>query len=213
MITSYKDLTLDKYLALRNIDVEQEEIDIQSQMLAVLNDCTVDEILDLKLDEYHKLVGQMSFLLNEPNPIKKVPNEITINKNKYEVIKDARSMTAGQFIDYQNYIKDINTTEKNLPLLMTCFLIPKGKKYGDYDFVEVAKDMGQLPIEMVLGLAGFFFRKSQKLISNTLTYLDWMVKKMKKRETNKEIVAKMEEATEKLHTLKNLVNGGDGLLS
>lgn len=213
MITSYKDLTLDKYLALRNIDVEQEEIDIQSQMLAVLNDCTVDEILDLKLDEYHKLVGQMNFLLNEPNPIKKVPNEITINKNKYEVIKDARSMTAGQFIDYQNYIKDINTTEKNLPLLMTCFLIPKGKKYGDYDFVEVAKDMGQLPIEMVLGLAGFFFRKSQKLISNTLTYLDWMVKKMKRRETNKEIVAKMEEATEKLHTLKNLVNGGDGLLS
>ena len=212
MITSYKDLTLDKYLALRNIDVEQEEIDIQSQMLAVLNDCTVDEILDLKLDEYHKLVGQMSFLLNEPNPIKKVPNEITINKNKYEVIKDARSMTAGQFIDYQNYIKDINSTEKNLPLLMTCFLIPKGKKYGDYDFVEVAKDMGQLPIEMVLGLAGFFFRKSQKLISNTLTYLDWMVKRMRKREKNKEIVAKMEEATEKLHTLKNLVNGGDGLL-
>ena len=213
MITSYKDLTLDKYLALRNIDVEQEEIDIQSQMLAVLNDCTVDEILDLKLDEYHKLVGQMNFLLNEPNPIKKVPNEITINKNKYEVIKDARSMTAGQFIDYQNYIKDINSTEKNLPLLMTCFLIPKGKKYGDYDFVEVAKDMGQLPIEMVLGLAGFFFRKSQKLISNTLTYLDWMVKRMRKREKNKEIVAKMEEATEKLHTLKNLVNGGDGLLS
>ena len=212
MITSYKDLTLDKYLALRNIDVEQEEIDIQSQMLAVLNDCTVDEILDLKLDEYHKLVGQMNFLLNEPNPIKKVPNEITINKNKYEVIKDARSMTAGQFIDYQNYIKDINSTEKNLPLLMTCFLIPKGKKYGDYDFVEVAKDMGQLPIEMVLGLAGFFFRKSQKLISNTLTYLDWMVKRMRKREKNKEIVAKMEEATEKLHTLKNLVNGGDGLL-
>lgn len=212
MITSYKDLTLDKYLALRNIDVEQEEIDIQSQMLAVLNDCTVDEILDLKLDEYHRLVGQMNFLLNEPNPIKKVPNEITINKNKYEVIKDARSMTAGQFIDYQNYIKDINSTEKNLPLLMTCFLIPKGKKYGDYDFVEVAKDMGQLPIEMVLGLAGFFFRKSQKLISNTLTYLDWMVKRMRKREKNKEIVAKMEEATEKLHTLKNLVNGGDGLL-
>ena len=212
MITSYKDLTLDKYLALRNIDVEQEEIDIQSQMLAVLNDCTVDEILDLKLDEYHRLVGQMNFLLNEPNPIKKVPNEITINKNKYEVIKDARSMTAGQFIDYQNYIKDINSTEKNLPLLMTCFLIPKGKKYGDYDFVEVAKDMGQLPIELVLGLAGFFFRKSQKLISNTLTYLDWMVKRLRKREKNKEIVAKMEEATEKLHTLKNLVNGGDGLL-
>lgn len=213
MITNYKDLTLDKYLQLRAIDLEQEEIDIQSQMLAVLNDCTVDEILDLKLDEYHKLVGQMSFLMEEPKPIKKVPNEVSIGKNKYEVIKDARSMTAGQFIDYQNYIKDINTTEKNLPLLMTCFLIPKGKKYGDYDFVEVADDMRQLPIEMVLGLAGFFFRKSQKLISNTLTYLDWTVKRMSKKEKNKEILTKMEEARQKLHTLKNLVNGGGGLLS
>jgi hypothetical protein len=213
MINNYKDLTLEKYLELRAIPLDQEEIDIQSQMLAVLNDCTVDEILDLKLDEYHKLVGQMSFLTEEPQPVKKVPREVTIGKNKYEVIKDARSMTAGQFIDYQNYIKDINTTEKNLPLLMTCFCIPKGKKYGDYDFVEVADDMKKLPIEMVLGLAGFFFRKSQRLIDNTLTYLDWTVKRMQKREKNKEIVEKMTEARQKLHILKSLVKDGDGLLS
>ena len=122
-------------------------------------------------------------------------------------------MTAGQFIDYQNYIKDINTTEKNLPLLMTCFCIPKGKKYGEYDFVEVSNDMKKLPIEMVLGLAGFFFRKSQRLIDNTLTYLDWMVKRMSKREKNKEIAEKMTEARQKLHILKDLVKDGDGLLS
>lgn len=212
MINSYKELTLEKYLELRSIDLEQEEIDIQSQMLAILNDCTVDEILDLKLDEYHKLVGEMSFLTEEPKPVKKVPREITIGKNRYDVIKDARAMTAGEFIDYQNYIKDINTTEKNLPLLMTCFCIPHGKKYGDYDFDEVVEDMKQLPIEMVLGLAGFFFRKSQRLLDSTLTYLDWTVKRMQKKEKNREIAEKMMEARARLHTLKSLVNDGDGYL-
>ena len=143
MINNYKDLTLEKYLALREIDLEQEEIDIQSEMLAILNDCTVDEILSLKLTEYHNLVNEMSFLLEEPKPLKKVPNEIKIGDKKYTVLRSARDMTAGQFIDYQTYIKDINTAEKNLPLLMTCFCIPKGKKYGEYDFVELASEYSE----------------------------------------------------------------------
>lgn len=212
MINNYKDLTLEKYLALREIDLMQEEIDIQSEMLAILNSCTVDEILNLKLDEYHKLVGEMSFLAEEPKPIKSIPREIVVNGKKYSVIKDAREMTAGQFIDYQTYIKDINSAEKNLPLLLTCFCIPKGKKYGEYDFVEAADDMRKLPIELVLGLAAFFLRQSQKSISSTLTYLDWMTKRMKRKEKNKEIVEKMEMAREKIHMLQDLVNGGDGLV-
>lgn len=213
MINNYKDLTLEKYLALREIDLEQEEIDIQSEMLAILNDCTVDEILSLKLTEYHNLVNEMNFLLEEPKPLKKVPNEIKIGDKKYTVLRSARDMTAGQFIDYQTYIKDINTAEKNLPLLMTCFCIPKGKKYGEYDFVEASNDMKQLPIEMVLGISAFFLRQSQKLINNTLTYLDWMMKRMSRKETNKETKERMMEAREKLHLLQDLVNDGDGLAS
>ena len=212
MITSYKDLTLEKYLALRDIDLMQEEIDIQTEMLAILNDCTTDEILNLKLDEYHKLVGQMAFLAEEPKPISKVPKEIVVNGKKYSVLRNAKEMSAGQFIDYQNYIKDINTTEKNLPLLLTCFCIPKGQKYGDYDFVEASNDMKQLPIEIVLGLASFFFRQSQKLINSTLTYLDWTVKRMSRKEKNKETKEKMMEAREKLRLLQDLVNAGDGLV-
>lgn len=212
MINNYKDLTLEKYLALRNIDLMQEEIDIQTQMIAILNDCTVEEVLDLKLDEYHRLVGEMSFLSEEPQPTKSIPREIKIGDNKYTILRSARDMTAGQYIDYQNYIKDINTAEMNLPLLMTCFCIPKGHKYGDYDFVDVVNDMKKLPIEMVLGLSRFFFLKSQKLINSTLTYLDWMMKMMKKKEKNQQTREKMMEAMEKLHMLKDLVNDGDGLV-
>ena len=210
MINNYKDLTLEKYLQLRDIDItELEPLDIQAQMIAILSDMTEDEVLDLSLPEYQRLVGEMLFLNEEPVPIKTIPKELTINGRKYSVLKNAREMTAGQFIDYQSYIKD--DVEKKLPLLLTCFIIPRGKKYGQYDIAEVIDDMRMLPIETVLGLAAFFLRQSQRLISNTLTYLDWSVRRMERKEKKTETREKMKEAREKIRLLQDLVNDGDGL--
>lgn len=210
MINNYKDLTLEKYLQLRDIDItELEPLDIQAQMIAILSDMTEDEVLDLSLPEYQRLVGEMLFLNEEPVPIKTIPKELTISGRKYSVLKNAREMTAGQFIDYQSYIKD--DVEKKLPLLLTCFIIPKGKKYGQYDIAEVIDDMRMLPIETVLGLAAFFLRQSQRLISNTLTYLDWSVRRMERKEKKTETREKMKEAREKIRLLQDLVNDGDGL--
>ena len=210
MINNYKDLTLEKYLQLRDIDItELEPLDIQAQMIAILSDMTEDEVLDLSLPEYQRLVGEMLFLNEEPVPIKTIPKELTIGGRKYSVLKNAREMTAGQFIDYQSYIKD--DVEKKLPLLLTCFIIPKGKKYGQYDIAEVIDDMRMLPIETVLGLAAFFLRQSQRLISNTLTYLDWSVRRMERKEKKTETREKMKEAREKIRLLQDLVNDGDGL--
>lgn len=211
MINNYKDLTLDKYLQLREIDTNCEEIEVQVQMLSILNDCDEDAVLDLPLPEYRKLVSEMSFLMEEPVVGKRPPKELTINGKKYTVLKDAREMTAGQYIDYQNYIGDVTVAEKNLPLLLSCFVIPKGKKYGSYDLEEAVADIRCMPIETVLTLAGFFFRQSQNLINNMLTSLDWMTKRMERKEKDKEKKMMMKQAREKVAMLQSLVNDGDGL--
>ena len=212
MIDNYKDLTLEKYIQLREIDTtELEPIDIQVQMLSILSDLPEDEVLEKSLTDYNLMVAKMDFLTVEPSPIKNIPSTLTIGKNKYKVLKDAREMTAGQFIDYQAYIKDAD--DKKLPLLLTCFIIPQGHKYGEgYEIETVMADINKLPIETVLGLAAFFLRQSQKLIDSTLVCLDWTIRRMEKKEKRTEIKEKLTEARKKLRSLRDLVNDGDGLV-
>lgn len=210
MINNYKDLTLGKYLQLREIDPTCDEMDIQVQMLSILSDKDEEEILDLPLPEYRKLVGQTAFLVEQPVAGKTPPREITVNGRKYSVLRDAKEMTAGQYIDYQNYISDTSVAEKNLPFLLSCFVIPKGKKYGDYDLEEVVSDIRCMPIETVLTLSSFFFRQSQNSINNMLIYLDWMTKRMEKREKDETKKAMMKEAREKVAMLQDLLKDGDG---
>lgn len=211
MIDSYSKLTLDKYLQLRNIDLTQDEIDTQVEMISILSDEDIDTILSLPLTEYQKRARATAFLLNEPKVGDRPPRTIKIGNTVYEVVKDIRSFTTGQYIDYQNYISDLSLVEDNLPRLMTVFLIPKGHKYSDgYEIFDVEKDALNIPIETVLTLSRFFFRKSQTSISNTLTCLDWMMKRMEKKEKDKEKREKIAEARKGLLTLKNSVNGGDG---
>lgn len=154
MINNYKDLTIKKFVELRNIDTEGvEEIDVQVQMLSILSDMDEDAILSLPLEEYKKMVRESAFLLKEPQTRGKCPKKVIINGKEYTVLDDVRKMTAGQYIDYQNYLGR-GETDKNLPYLLSCFIIPKGEKYGDSDVIE---EMDNLPIETALTIANFFF--------------------------------------------------------
>ena len=63
MIDSYKKLTLDKWQELRAIDyMSMEDIDIQVNMIAILNDMDENEVLDLTIPEYKKLAQGTEFL-------------------------------------------------------------------------------------------------------------------------------------------------------
>ena len=208
MIENYKQLTLEKYLEIKNLDLEQPEIDIHVQIISILSDLSEDEVLDLPLPEYKKMVAKTSFLYEEPKAEKHPPREITINGRKYEVLRDAKKMTAGQYIDYQSYLK--GDVESNLPLILSTFCVPKGEKYGETPVEDVVEDMKVIPVQTVLTLSRFFFRQSQNSINSILLFLEWTTKRMKKKEKNKEITEKMETALTQIRTLQDLVNGGDG---
>ena len=214
MIDNYKSLTLRQYDALKEIDLEQEEIDIQVEMIAILSDESVDDILNLPIPEYQKRVRKTAFLMKKPNPVINPPRTVKINGRVYRVMKDAREFTTAQYIDFKNITEDPEKVDKRLPQLMTVFLIPKdAERYNDgYDLQQVMDDAQSLSVEIVFGLSRFFFRQSKASIGNTLTYLDWVVKKMKKREKRTEIVEKMETAQSRLRMLRSLLESGDGLV-
>ena len=189
MIDNYNDLTVGKWIELRDIDTEgQEEIDIQLAVLSILSDRPVEEIMELPLTEYSVLVEGSKFLSDEPQSPKKLPNKITINNKEYDIVTRINTITAGQYIDYQTYLKT-----NDLPHILTCFIVPKGFKYGDgYDLEDVANEIKEyLPIGIALGISRFFF---VLWVTSMQNILDSSIKKLKKvaRKTkNKELKKKL----------------------
>ena len=190
MIESYDKLTLGKWLELKDVDTNQEDIDIQLQYISILSDMSVDELSLIPLTEYTKLVEKSMFLTKEPVAPSKLPKTIKINDRDFRIEQDVTKLTTGQYIDYQTYLK-----AQDLAHILTCFIIPKGKKYGDgYELEEVCQFLkDNLPIGIALCISRFFFALWLRLTNVTL---DSSIKKMRKAAKemkNKQLMKKLDQ--------------------
>lgn len=211
MITSYKDLTIGKYQELRAIEAT-EPIDAQVEMISILADMDIDAILNLPLNEYSKMVSGLNFLTTQPVVSNKAPKNVKINGKEYEVLRKVEDMTAGQYIDYQNYLSH-NDMEKWLPYILSCFIIPKGKKYNDgYDLTEVIDDItNHLPIEIALSVSAFFLHKWESLTNAMLTYLGWKMRRMARKEKDTEMKEMLMKVSKEMVMLRDSIKLGVGL--
>lgn len=198
----YYDISIGQYLEIQEIlEVEDvPELDKITSLIAVCKNVDEDTVLDYDIQTFNKCVNEISFLFS-PYPKEVMKEYYVLNGREYEVSVNLQKLTAGQYIDYQTFIKE---PIKNLVELLSVFVIPKGKKYGDYDMEAVHKDIREyMSIVDGLAISGFFLLVSQSLIQSTLTYLKKKLKKMRKKERNREIVEKYEQA------IRNLENVGD----
>lgn len=206
MINNYKDLTLEKYIELYELDIcGMEEIDIQTSIISILSDMTADEILELPIPEYKKLAQQTAFMTVPPTVKSRKINKIYINGKEYTVLDKIDKMTTGQYIDYQTYLKKNDV--KMLPYILSCLIIPKNEKYGDTDTIE---DMKQIKVEEALTVSNFFMSKSLTSIKATLRYLEYMMKRKMKKVKDETMKQQMTEAMEKLHSLQSSLKNGGG---
>lgn len=213
MIDNYNKLSIGKFMEIQDIDFTgMEEIDIQVSLIAILNDMTEDEVMDLPLNDYKDCVRKLKFLATKPEPKTKVPKAVKLDGKEYTVIKDIKEMTAGQYIDYQNYLS--HKENKYLPHILSCFIIPKGEKYGDSNLMEIIEIIKtELPIGIALTMSAFFLKKWESLTKGTLTYLGLKMKWMMRKEKNQEVKKKMQMAIKNLTTLRNSIDSGVGFLT
>lgn len=212
MIDNYNKLSIGKFMEIQDIDFTgMEEIDIQVSLIAILNDMTKDEVMDLPLNDYKDCVRKLKFLATKPEPKTKIPKAVKLDGKEYTVIKDIKEMTAGQYIDYQNYLS--HKENKYLPHILSCFIIPKGEKYGDSNLMEIIEIIKtELPIGIALNMSAFFLKKWESLTKGTLTYLGLKMKWMMRKEKNQEVKKKMQMAIKNLTTLRNSIDSGVGLI-
>lgn len=208
MIDNYNSLPLGKFMELQELDfTSMEEIDIQVSIISILNDMTEEEVLELPITDYQRLASLTRFLASKPTHNNKIPKKIKLDGKEYIVINDIKQMTAGQYIDYQNYISQKD--EKLLPYILSCFIIPKGEKYGDSDINVVVENIKQhLSVTTALSLSAFFLKKWENLTRSTLTYLALKMKMEMWKEKNPQTKKMLKEAIQKITTLRNSIKDG-----
>lgn len=181
----YKDwesISVKKYYDILEIlnDKVGDDIDKNIRLITLLSEEDEDDILNLPIDQFEKLSKDLEFLKQMPNV--EIRNEYEINGKKYNVFTNLKKMTAGQYIDFQTYQKDY---QKNMKYILSIFLIPQGKEYGDYDIDEVAEEIyNNLSILHAHSITLFFSLQFRSLTKAIVIYLiKQMKKQMKKAKT------------------------------
>ena len=209
---TYYDLTIDKYLQIKEVlENATDDLSTQVSLLAVLNECTEDDLLDMPIEEYKRKVADLLFLSEPIEPRPNCPKTITIDKEVFESVRDVKRFTAGQYIDYQNLIKS-DDFYSVLPNILACFFIPKGKDYGKgYDIMEVAEKIKyNVSIGFALDVCFFFQLQSIRSINSMLDSLVLMTKVQIFKARNKETRMKLKTALAKIRDLKDSFNDGLG---
>lgn len=206
---NYNDLPLGKYIKILALaqDENASDMDTQVRVLAILTDLSESEILNLPIATFKELVMQSMFLAT-PAPTTEASVCDVYEIGGFELIpcKRLEKITTAQYIDFQAYSKE---GMPFLPEMLSCFLVPRGKKYNDgYDIVEVQKAVREcIVVSEALKMAAFFLSRYLKLMRSSLTYSERILKRTKKNE------ARRTELEKEITRCKAILQrGGDGLI-
>ena len=137
---------------------------------------------DLSLEELKDWINEIKFL-EEPYKPKEIKSEYNIQNKIYKPVVSLKDIKAGQFIDFQTFIKD---PEKNIANIAACFLLEKGKTYGDNDPLEEAEFFDKyLKITIYKDVFNFFTVAWKSYTKAIQASLEKEMKKALKKEKNK----------------------------
>lgn len=214
---SWKDINVNTFIRLQlewqnfetTGDKVMDDLNRSIILLSILCDTTEDEITNLSKSEFTTLLHQTVFINDMPKV--KIQDKYVINGKKYKVFLTLQDMSISQYIDFQTFYKE---QDKYFKELIACFLIPDGKKYGEYNINEVIDDIGNhMTIVDAYSILFFFVLLYQSLTKAILNYSIKDMKKMMKKEKNKEQKMKMEKSIAEMKKAMDSLNDGVGFIS
>lgn len=206
---SWDDISINDYYELVDAmeDAELQPLDKSVALLAVLCDCTPDDIYNLPVYEIDKMNSQIGWVRKFDFNKRFKSKRLTIAGKKYSVCVNLQEMTISQYMDFQTLWakNDLRTYWGNI---LCCFIVPEGKKYcEDYDVQALADEFrDEVPITLANSVCFFFLKRLLTSIKSTLLFLTIMMKKMGRTE-NKELKEQMEAAKKTLYRLQGFLKG------
>ena len=206
IIDNYRDLPIGLYLEICDIDRREdlEDINKQVSIISVLTGMAEEDIYNLPLEEYRQLAAKSQYLRHPYEGEILTAKNYIVGKFTLVPIEDYRKITTAQYIDFQTFAKD---AERNIVEILSCMLIPKGKKYNqDYDAIEVQNALREhLCVADALSLLAFFFVQYRQSIKDSLTYSREMAMRLRDPEKKRRMLREIQKEEDRLLRL------GDGL--
>lgn len=208
-IKNINNLTVKKFLQLREIIEDTELLDVEKnvKMIALFCDEDEEECLKLSFGEAESLISEITEILKSPKiNLKTVISSIKIGKVEYNVCTDINKFTVAQYIDFQEYIKG---GDKMFNYVLSTIIVPKKHKYGEgYDINELVKNIDNLSIITARGIYNFFMNCLSNSTKTSMACLRVLMKKsLKKSGMDKQ------QITDFINNFKTMEEESLGLLS
>ena len=207
IIDNYRELPIGDYqdiLALCK-DESLEELDRQVKILSILTKVDEDTLLNLPIQEFKVLTSRMGFLEKElPTKVSRLADSYRLGKFELIPVIDMRKVITAQYIDFQSFHQA--GFEDHFVEILSCLLIPKGKKYNqDYDIIEVQDAIRKdLNVHDAASLYAFFIFSCRESIKDMLTFSLQETQKIKDKEQRERTISQIQEQM----TLLNKIGGG-----
>lgn len=174
-VSSWADITIGQYQEINSIQTENQ-ITRFIESISVALDCDPQEIRDMQIKDYKSLQEKMAFISKEPDT--DVRTTFEINGKKYGLIPDMTLMSAGVFLDAEQFKLDPMAN-----LHYTIALIYRPIISEDEEGYQIAEHRAEgfearanlfkdnLSIEVVLGAVLFFSLHAMESSIDLLTSL------------------------------------------
>lgn len=147
---SWSDISVADFQRIYALEQELPE-DRLLQLIAIVNNISIDDVMEMPLSVLESHFGDIDFLQEEPRlPLVKPSYEL--NGTRYRI--NMKEMTTAQYIDFKQMVDNYS---EQLPRFLTIFLVPAGHRYGDgYDIDKAEQDISSMSITDARAVAGFF---------------------------------------------------------
>ncbi len=170
--SSLSEITLEQYQKFTKINTDE------NQDSSFLMHKTVELFCNLNLKDIAKIKFiYVQEILNDINNLFEPKQDLmpTFNLNgiEYGIIPKLDDMTLGEYIDLDETFTDWDTMHKAMAVLFRPVSFKKGDRYQieDYEGLDKAELMKQMPLDVVMGCMFFFWSLNEELLKTTLNYL------------------------------------------
>jgi len=182
LISSWKDVTLEKWLQL--IDFETgTKTEEATETIAALSNIPKQLVKELALSDVAVIMNKIAALQQKQDT--KLKKIIKIDGVEYGFMPDLDSISLGQYADLETFIK--NGIEKNLPEIMAVLYAPIKEKKNDIYIVDAydgnirlrTEEMKKMSAEQVQSALVFFYTLGKELSEILPLYLMERLKETK----------------------------------
>ena len=207
---SWRDVTINEYFDFRD-KLESASSDYEKEIIkiAFVNGFNEDDVWNMTISDV-KRYQQNTYWLNDFEISKDVKfTSIKIEDEVYRINPDMQNFSVAQYIDFQNFFPKRTQKTNYIGNILACFIVPKGKKYGEgYDVAQLVNKINDnIDILTSNEIIFFFLKRYLFSIKVMLIFFKYQMKILKLigKKKHKEKIKAIEEKVKELE--KNISVG------